>query len=292
MKLSQLKAAIAVADHANFSEAALTLNLSQSAISHSIASLEDELGVPLFSRGRHGAVLTPIGDRIVVYARQVMQLTEDMHREANLQKGLHGGQVRIASFRSVATNLLPTVLVQFRGQFPQIGIAIIECTDDFEVAQMLREGRADLGFIVFPVNDGFEAWKILQDEYVILVPPNLGIDRSELTWDEIENMPLIMPPEDLYPSDAPLYQHLKQHTSSLNMAYSINQDSTTVGMVDRGLGAAIMPHLAAQPIPPEIRVLSLPTPFYRIIGVAIRRDALHIPAVFAFLDQLKSYAQI
>ncbi|PSB55406.1 LysR family transcriptional regulator, partial [filamentous cyanobacterium CCP1] len=61
MNLSQLRAIVAVAEVGNFSEAALLLRLTQSTVSHSIASLEEELGVPLFVRGRHGATLTPAG---------------------------------------------------------------------------------------------------------------------------------------------------------------------------------------------------------------------------------------
>lgn len=63
MKLSQLLAVVAVADNGNFSEAALELNLSQPAVSHAIATLEDSLGVQLFLRGRHGAVATPAGEK-------------------------------------------------------------------------------------------------------------------------------------------------------------------------------------------------------------------------------------
>jgi DNA-binding transcriptional LysR family regulator len=290
MKLSQLRAAIAVADCSNFSEAALVLNLSQSAISHAIAALEDELGVPLFARGRFGAVLTPAGETIISHARQAMQQIESMQIEANRHKGLHGGQIRIASFRSVATNLLPTVLVQFHAQFPDIGVTIMEmeCFDNLAIEQKLREGRADLGFVVLPVSTGFETWEILRDEYVLLLPPNLKIKSDKLTWKDLEKLPLILTPEDLYTCDIPLHQHLKKHTSALNIVYEINQDSTTVGMVSQGLGATIMPRLAAEPIPLGLKVLSLPIPFERVIGVAILRDALHVPAVFAFLDRLKS----
>lgn len=72
MKLSQLRALVAVADHNNFSEAALHLGLSQSAISHAIASLEEKLGVVLLSRGRHGAHLTSVGERVTTHARNVL----------------------------------------------------------------------------------------------------------------------------------------------------------------------------------------------------------------------------
>ena len=60
-------------------------------------------------------------------------------------------------------------------------------------------------------------------------------------------------------------------------------------MVVQGLGAAILPRLAAAPIPKEVRVYSFPVPLERVIGVAVLSDALHVPAVFAFLDMLRTF---
>ncbi len=76
---------------------------------------------------------------------------------------------------------------------------------------------------------------------------------------------------------------------SLNTASEIQEDSTIVSMVVQGLGAAILPRLAAEPIPKELHVYSLPVPVERVIGVAALSDALHVPAVFAFLDMLKTF---
>jgi DNA-binding transcriptional LysR family regulator len=65
LKISQLRTLVAVAEYSNFSEAALHLEISQSAVSHAIAALEAELGVILFHRGRNGADLTPVGKQLV-----------------------------------------------------------------------------------------------------------------------------------------------------------------------------------------------------------------------------------
>ena len=97
LKISQLRALVAVADLGRFSEAALHLDLSQSAVSHAIATLEEELGVVLVQRGRHGATLTPVGEQVVTEARQVLQSLEKICQKANLSKGLQGGQVRVAA---------------------------------------------------------------------------------------------------------------------------------------------------------------------------------------------------
>lgn len=282
---SQLRALFAVAEYGNFSEAALHLELSQSAVSHAIANLEDELGVLLLSRGRHGANLTPVGKRVIDYARQVLQLLEAMVKEANLEKGLHGGSVRIACFRSVATHVLPAVIVRFRSRFPEIAVTITEHSDHLGAEQSLREGRADICFTSLPTGDEFENWEILRDECIVLLPPTSKLKTAKITWEQLAAYPLILPYGnacyDL------IRQHLLVSDFPLNATYEVREDSTMVGMVAQGLGAAIIPRLAAEPIPPEVQVYSLPVPLERAIGVAVVANALQTPAVFAFLDTLR-----
>ncbi|NJO75239.1 MAG: LysR family transcriptional regulator [Leptolyngbyaceae cyanobacterium RM1_406_9] len=170
MKLSQLRALVAVAEVGNFSEAALRLDVSQSAVSHAIAALEGELGVVLFSRGRHGARLTPIGERVKAHAEDMLKLLDVIGKEANLTRGLKGGQVRVGVFRSVATRLLPEVIVRLKHYFPDITLTPIEYRDDDRVEQALREGRIDVGFTCIPISESFEGWKLMRDEYVVLLP--------------------------------------------------------------------------------------------------------------------------
>lgn len=171
IKLSQLRTLVAVADYSNFSEAALHLEISQSTVSHAIATLEEELGVTLLARGRHGANLTPAGEGVITYARQVLQLLEGMAEEVNLHKGLQGGQVRVAAYPSVAAHLLPKIVAQFSQDFPAITVSLIECDDTWEVERVLRTGKADIGFTSLPTKEEFESWEFIKDEYIALLPP-------------------------------------------------------------------------------------------------------------------------
>ncbi len=289
LKISQLRALVAVADHKNFSEAALHLDLSQSAVSHAIANLEEELGVLLLSRGRHGAHPTPVGERIIAQARQVLELLEGILQEANREKGLHGGQVRIAAFRSVATHILPRVIARFRSQFPAITVTITEFYDFAAVEQALREGHADIGFTYLPSNDEFETWELLRDDYVALLPPNSGFRSPKITWGQLAAYPLIVPSTNS--CSVRIRNHLRISEYPLNVAYEVREDSTIVSMVRQGLGAAILPRLAAEPVAPGIQVCRLPVPLERIIGTAILSNALHTPAVYAFLDTLRNIGQ-
>jgi DNA-binding transcriptional LysR family regulator len=291
MKLSQIQALIAVAECENFSEAALQLELSQSAISHAIASLETELGVQLFHRGRHGAQLTPVGERVLIHGRQIVRSLEMMLKEADLEKGLQGGQVRIVSFRSVATHILPGIIVKFRDRFPKISVSITEVYYTQAVEEALRSGKADIGFVSLPISDEFETREILRDKYLVLLPPTAKLLNAKITWKELATYPLILQPPEAACS-IPLRKYLATSEFPLNIAYELSEDSTIVSMVLQGLGAAILPRLAAEPIPANIKVCSFPTDFERVIGVAVLRDGLLVPAVFAFLDLVTSVAEI
>ncbi|MCU0535743.1 MAG: LysR family transcriptional regulator [Hydrococcus sp. Prado102] len=286
IKISQLRALVAIADWGKFSEAALHLELSQSAVSHAIATLEEELGIVLMTRGRHGATLTPIGEQISNEARQVLQSLDSIYQKADRAKGLQGGQVRIASVRSIATHILPEIVVAFRNKFPTINVAIAEYTWYSEVEQTLREGRADIGFTSLPTSDEFETWEILRDEFIVLLPPQTPHSDKSLSWEELANYPTIINPHT--------YQHHKmvadrfgQFGQTLKVAYEVKEDSTIISMVQRGLGITIIPQLAAKPIPEGLQVKRLPVPLERAIGVAVLANALHPPAVFAFLEAIK-----
>jgi DNA-binding transcriptional LysR family regulator len=290
IKLSQLRVLTAIAKFGNFSEAALHLSISQSAVSHAIASLEDELGVVLLSRGRHGATLTPIGERVLDHVRQILRQVEEIGKEVNLARGLQGGQVRVASFRSAATHVLPGVIAQFRKRFPGISVSILEYRGDDGVEQALREGRADVGITCLPTSTEFESWELLRDEYIVLLPPNTAVPGTHISWEQLAEYPLIMPPSNDYCSIL-IRGYMTQWEQPLKAAYEIMEDSTIVSMVSQGLGASIMARLAAEPLPPDVQVRYLPVRLERIIRVAVLANALHPPSVYAFLDTLKYMSQ-
>ncbi|MEO1351809.1 MAG: LysR family transcriptional regulator [Cyanobacteria bacterium J06635_15] len=286
LKPAQLQVLLTVADCGSFSEAALQLQLSQSAISYTIASLEEELGVVLFSRGRYGATLTPIGAEITERAKQLLYLVDDIYHQANLAKGLQGGQIRISAFRSAGTHILPEVIAQYCQRYPEIAVRIAEHDDRPDVEEDLRKGKADVGITYLPAARYLEIWPLMQDEFVILFPPGFELAGENLTWQEVMAYPLIMAPDgDL--CDAMVYAHCAKYGIDLKPTYHIRSDATIVNMVAQGIGAAISPRLAAEPIPAGVKVYSLPKPVFRNICVATLADALLSPAVFAFLDLLK-----
>ncbi|MEO1300272.1 MAG: LysR family transcriptional regulator [Cyanobacteria bacterium J06636_16] len=290
IKLSQLKILVAVANQQNFSEAALELGISQSAVSHAIASLEEHLGIVLFSRGRYGARLTPVGERVVSHACIIVEHTESILKEAAFAKGLDQGEVRIATFRSVATHSLPEAILRFQQRFPGIKVKLTEHDDYIQVEQALREGRTDIGITLLPASKGLTAWEFLTDEFVVLLPPNTRLKDDKLTWSAIAEQPLVMPPTD-YIMMRPVYDHINGLGYRLKVINEVKTDAAIVSLVAQGLGGTILPRLAAEPIPNNVRVYSLPIPLERQIGIAVLADAMQPPSVYALLETLLALSE-
>ena len=290
LKISQLRALVAIADAGTFSDAALQLDLSQSSVSHAIATLEEELGVVLLNRGRKGAALTPLGEQVTHEARSVLAALGTIGRQAQQARGLERGYVRIAGFRSVATHILPEVIRQFQTRYPGVQVKINECMHYRQVEHEVRQGQADMGFTYVPTGQEFEAWELLHDHYVALLPPQTYLRSAPISFETLFQYPLILPsPED--GCREIIMRYFAEAGYAITPAYEVSEDSTTLSMVQQGLGATVMAKLAAEPIPPELTIAELPIPVKRVIGVIRLAEALQTPPVYAFMDTLQQVWQ-
>ena len=285
MNISQLKVLVTIDQCGSFSDAALVLEMSQSAVSRAIASLENELQVPLLVRGRLGAKLTPIGERVVKHANKILDLRESIEYEVNLEKSLYNSRLRIASFRSAATHLLPSKIAQFQRSYPRVEVSLDEF-DPAGVEQALRGGDADLGLLPLPRSEDFTTWEIMRDEYVVLLPKGNDSTPQSITWGELSSCSFIL--LNYAECTTAVREHWSRWQQPLKVAYNVKEDSTIVSMVAQGLGAAILPKLAAMPIPETVQSYSVPVPLERVIGVAILAKIPPSPAVTRFLDVMKA----
>lgn len=296
LKISQLVALVAVAEQGGFSAAGLQLGLAQSTVSHAIATLESDLGVVLLLRNRAGAVLTPIGTQIYQQARGVLNQLDDIRQTAKQAKGLQTGRVRVAAVRTVATHILPDVISQFRQVHPQMSVEITEYDRYVDVERSLRDGQADLGFTLLPAPAGFQSWELFREEFVALLPPdspcqnatkqaNSPENGEPLTWEQLMSYSRIVNLRS-HQHNILVEQHIAKFGYHLSADYEVREDSTLMNMIKKGLGAAVLARLEAEPIPLGVRVKSLPEPLERVVGIAILENAVLPRAVFVFLDVL------
>ena len=109
-----------VLEHNSFSLAARAMGYTQSAVSQMVKSLEEELGVTLLLRSRTGVTLTREGEALLPFIRDVTQAHRKLSDQAAAVRGLEQGVVRIGSFNSVSSSLLPQAIKRFREAHPSI----------------------------------------------------------------------------------------------------------------------------------------------------------------------------
>lgn len=148
----QLLAFVAVARRESFTLAAKDLFLTQSAVSHAIKALEDELGHRLLDRVGKRVSITQAGEQLLVHAQRILGEMEAARAGLDHLANWGHGRLRVGASVTACQYLLPTVLREFRQSFPKC-IIRIEPGDHSRQHELLREGQIDLAVMLRPDAD-------------------------------------------------------------------------------------------------------------------------------------------
>jgi DNA-binding transcriptional LysR family regulator len=124
MDIRHLRQILAIRDHGSFAKAADALNMAQPALSKSVAKLEGELRLTIFTRTSTGSELTPMGEMIADRAERVMAATRNLARDAALVAGGDAGAVRIGVGTLLKDALLPRLLLKIVEAHPHLRLQI------------------------------------------------------------------------------------------------------------------------------------------------------------------------
>ncbi|WP_409284939.1 LysR family transcriptional regulator [Pseudomonas protegens] len=281
MTLTQLEIFSRVAELAGFTAAATRLGISQSAVSHAIKSLEQELGVELFRRHQAQVELTDIGRQLLLRARAMLGLAATLEQEAADARGMKRGTLRIGSFGPTSsTRLLPRILEEYRQEYPGIEVHIDEGPDR-QVLQWLDERRIDLGFVVLP-EERFDTFTLLEDQLVALIPATHALAREpQVRLDQLCHDPFVLTEA----GSAELVSRLFVGAGLRpNIRYRSSQLLSTLETVARGEALSILAELS---LPPRMdaRYVSkaLSPPVRRQVGIAVLDQRQSSPATLAFI---------
>jgi DNA-binding transcriptional LysR family regulator len=167
----QLRAFATLARKGSFTLAAKELFLSQSAVSHSMKALEQEVGCRLLDRLGKRVMLTQAGEQLLQHSEKILQ--EMAQARASLELLGKWGRVRlrIGATSTACEHILPAVLRELIDNFPQC-IINIEPGDTAETIELLRSSRIDLALTLEPKHeDQLEFHPLFSDELVFLVSP-------------------------------------------------------------------------------------------------------------------------
>jgi DNA-binding transcriptional LysR family regulator len=124
MDIRHLRQILAIRDHGSFAKAAAALHMAQPALSKSMAKLEDELRLTIFTRTSTGSELTPMGEMIAERAERVMAATRNLTRDAALIAGGDEGKIRLGIGSLLKDTLLPGLLLKIVEEHPRLHLEI------------------------------------------------------------------------------------------------------------------------------------------------------------------------
>ena len=139
MNLAHWRLLVAVADEGTISRAAECVGISQSGASQAIAQLEAALGFRIFVRERRQVDVTALGAQVVEHARSMLGGLQAIRALADDNQGVSGARIRLATFPSIISTVLPAMLRDFQRRHPGIEVVVVEGTDE-EVEQWLDAG--------------------------------------------------------------------------------------------------------------------------------------------------------
>lgn len=171
MELFQLRYFVAAARALHFSKAAEALYVSQPSLSLQIGKLEAELGTPLFHRRGRRVTLTDAGRTLLPLAERILDQEAEARRAVQQVAGLERGRLSICALPALDQHLLPPWLARFRREHPGIEIRVWEERPAAAVAEAVRQGHADLGFLQLPCDTTGLGLRVLLEDPILLVVP-------------------------------------------------------------------------------------------------------------------------
>ncbi|MBT2384638.1 LysR family transcriptional regulator [Streptomyces sp. ISL-11] len=301
----------AVSTTGSFSAAARELGCTQPAVSQQMKALEQSTGTPLLIRTGREMRLTQAGEALVRHASGILAGLTAAEEEVAAIAGLRAGRVRMVSFPSGSSTLVPGALAAMRSAHPGTRVSLVEAEPPRSV-EMLRDGDCEIALAfrypevrgsdpaVVPVgvpavpegvwgSDDLVVRPLLTDRLIGVVPEGhrlAGAERIGMT--ELAG-------ESWIAGCPRCRRHLVEMCENAGFTpridFATDDYPSVFGLVGAGLGVAVMPELALESVRPKgARIVPVEPVVHREIVALTLPDLARVPAVAAMLDHLAAAA--
>ena len=260
VELRHLVALKAVGEEGSFSRAAARLGYTQSAISQQIAALERAVGATLFERGQGRKAIEPteVGEVVLRHAEAIMARFRAAHADVAALAVGSPPRLRVGAYQSVGARIVPGLVAGFRRRRPEVEIELVESTSDAEPLALVERAELDVAFAIGPIAAGpLASVGVMRDPYVLLVPGDSDLARLEVVpLRELARTPVI----GFWncPSFHELRGELERRGIELKRAFATSDNGTARGLVEAGLGFALVPRLCVDPEATSVAAVPLP----------------------------------
>ena len=242
--LRQLRAFVAVAQDGSITRAAQRLHLTTSALSMLVSSLENELAVRLFERTTRRMALSEAGAELLPSIEKVFDNLDAAFDGLRQFADRRSGRFAVATSPLLAATLLPSLLASFAARFPGTKVDLLDLPVE-GIAEAVRSGQADFGVCTADKDmPGLVATPLHQDRLMLACQASHPLaGRREVRWAELAAEPLVLMRQGSGLRNL-VDGGFAAVGESVRPAFEVAHVSTAVGLVESGLGIAILPSYA------------------------------------------------
>lgn len=295
MEDHKLKVFCTVAETRSFSKTSEIIHLTQPAVSLQIQALEEKYETKLFDRSSSTVILTPAGEILYKYAKEILALYASAEKAIGKQTVLVKGSLTIGAGSNIGNYILPSVITDFKNAHPKIKIYLL-VGNTKRVIELLNSGNIDIGLVEGDVaRQRMTVKKLLTDELLVIVSPNhLWAKKKEIPLSELVKEPFIFR-EAGSGTRQIIEKFLARHGITIHdMKISTVLGSTEAikDAVENGLGVSIISRWAARKEGKygTLRLLSIKEEkMVRDFSLVINKNTVSSNSLEEFLAFLKNY---
>jgi DNA-binding transcriptional LysR family regulator len=275
-----LQAFLAIAERGSFQRAAAQLNLSQTALSHRMKKLEQDLGLKLFVRTTRQVTLTEAGAQLLPNAQRMIGELALSFEELRQKGRERQERISVCCLPTLAVHYLPQLLREFYASHPGVSVRIYD-NSATEICDLVRAGTAEFGLtLASDTHPDLEVKPLMKEPFVLLCPKTHPIARDgQVDWSDLVGIPLVRTSRQagnrLLIDDA-----LGPRRDQLDWRWEVLHIATAVSMVSAGVGLTVIPRLAIDGIDMrDLVALPLHNPgITRTVGLLSARERPLSPA--------------
>ena len=247
MTLQELRYLVALADTGHFGQAAERCFVSQPTLSGQIKKLEDELGVAVFERTNRSVEITPVGEAILIHARQIMEQVDAIEQLARAAQDPLAGALRVGAIPTLSPYLIPLILLPLKRQHPQMKLILSEELTD-TLLERLRDHEIDAALLATAVDEpDLGSMPLFDEPFWIAFPRKHAFyNKDKITRKDLEGENLLLLAEGHCLADQAMEVcHLTERNQQGELAdLRAASLETLIQLVAAGYGTTLVPALA------------------------------------------------
>jgi len=280
--LNQLRAFLGAADSGSFTAAAGELRISQASVSELVRRLEEEHGLPLFTRAGRRLVLTSAGREFLPHAQQAVDAVDNGTSALRSLRSLGGGTAAFGLLRNADYYLLSTLAERFHEAYPGVRTRLIG-QNSVEVALAVQSGELEAGLAVLPIDDEGLAVQPLWRDEVLYVSHDPERTRRPVRIEDLAAADLIL--YDAHygwkdPTRRQLADRAQLAGLRLDPRIEVENAGAALSLVARGMGNTFVATAIANSagFPDGLHTVSFAEPLYDTIALVTREGSVLSPA--------------